>query len=149
MPESNARLTVGAGAHQVPMTVKLPPFVLISRDTIHLELKNFESRVTKKYWCFSAFSVFLTCLSVVLTATQFGDFLGIPGGTWHGVFVAFTIVSLVATVWFAVSWCCLRKEMSTEYALEQMCSTSKLPSHVTISASTNASATTVPLDFGS
>ena len=142
MPESNARLTVGVGAHQVPMTVKLPSFVLISRDTIHLELKNFESRIAKKYYCGTAFSVFLSSVSVVLTATQFGDFLGVPGTTWHGIFIVFAVISFVVGIGSAWMWYRHRKEMSTEYALTQMCSTSELPGPVTFSTPA------VPVDFG-
>lgn len=130
------------------MTVKLPSFVLISRDTIHLELKNFEDRISKKFWCLSAFSVFISCASAILTATQFNDFLGISGSTWHGVFIIATLLGLFLTIVFALKWLCQLKQMSTEYALEQICSTSELAGPVEISTPANTDASVVPVNFG-
>lgn len=147
MPISDLHMTVPGGSHDIPMTTKMPSFILISCDTIHLGLKEFESACSKKAAFASAISVALSAIPVVLTSSGFNDFLGVPGAVWHAVYVLLAFGGVAASLgylgYIAWNW----KKLTTDHALAQICADGRIEGRVTIDTNPTRQAETVPLNF--
>jgi len=83
----------------IQQTVR-PNYFVISKEQLHIQAEKY-LKCQDKIWVASLTSL-LTLFTVLLTA-NFKDYL-VPRDVWTGIFIAFTIVSLIITVIYFYKW---------------------------------------------
>lgn len=77
---------------------KYPLFVLISEDTIHRHIKDYESSLKEHYehWysMIGSFSIALSCVTALVTVEKWQDFV-LSGAVWHAIFIVVAAASVV------------------------------------------------------
>ena len=140
----SAQYSINGGTQNVAMKINIPPVIVVSRDTIHLKLKEFRSRILLCAQFGSAMALFLSTLAVVLTADSFRGLL-LSGEQWASVYFGIAVCSGVWGLVVGVRLLANFKKMSDEYALQEICIAKQADVPVTVSAEMEPSFANTPL----
>lgn len=144
MTNPSAQFQLNGGSHAVTMETNIKPLILVSRDTIHLGLQNFRSRMQLIYQAASSGTLCLSVISVLLTAETFNDFV-ISGSRWRSIY---EVAAVLFGAWFAVSLVRIlldRNRLSVVYALQEICGSKQADVHMTLTTPANPTYDSVPL----
>lgn len=141
----SAQYSINGGTQNVAMKINIPPVIVVSRDTIHLKLKEFRSRILLYAQFGSALALFLSTLAVVLTADSFRGLLTLSGEQWASIYFGIAVCSGVWGLVVGVRLLANFKKMSDEYALQEICIAKQADVPVTVSAEMEPSFANTPL----